>query len=171
MLMLPKNKNEAGFTLVELLTVIAIFGMLIIIVVPTLTGQLNRSQGNKVKEVLQQALSVSDGYFQENGSYDGFDTVIPNTDVPEWPTEKASEITWTVDPIWDPVNDVDAQGKTVYVNVVSGDELGLAMYTTHGNFYCVKIDADVVTYNVIKATALGTCIDDATDNKNWPSDP
>lgn len=155
-----KYHVQKGFTLIELVVVVAILGLLMTVVVPTFLGALNKSHGNKSEQILQEALSVSDGYFQFKGSYLNFDTGTP----PTWPTQHAGDIKWSSDPSWTG----DVQEKTVHIEVSgSNDILGLAVRSTNGKYYCIKVVADMVTYGT-DPSSWSVCAGNATA-KNWAS--
>ena len=80
--MLNKKKNNKGFTLVELLVVIAIIGILAVVAVPSLIKNINKANASDVvsyaSAVRTQALSM-----YADGSYDDLatnETIAGNID-------------------------------------------------------------------------------------------
>ena len=62
-------KKEAGFTLIEMLIVLAVISLLLILVVPNLTDQ-NENLNKKSEEVLiQMAENQTQAYYIDNGRY------------------------------------------------------------------------------------------------------
>lgn len=62
------NKDENGFTLVELIVVIAILGILAAIAVPRFTGTLNQSKNNADKASAQIIADAAARYITDQGS-------------------------------------------------------------------------------------------------------
>jgi general secretion pathway protein G len=68
----PSNvtpSRPSGFTLVELLVVLAILALLLSIAVPRYFGSLDRSKETVLKENLFQVRESLDKYFADNGRY------------------------------------------------------------------------------------------------------
>ena len=65
--------NKKGFTLTELLIVVAIIGILAMIAIPTYTGQQLRAARTEAYTNLQNLRMLQEQYFAENGEY------APNT--------------------------------------------------------------------------------------------
>ena len=59
-------KNKDGFTLVELLAVIAILGVIITISVVAVSGTINRSTNNGYKVIEDQMVGAAKQYVAEN---------------------------------------------------------------------------------------------------------
>jgi prepilin-type N-terminal cleavage/methylation domain-containing protein len=61
--------NRKGFTLVELLTVVAILGILAMIAIPGYIGYHKRAQRTEAYSNLQNLRLLEEQYYAENGSY------------------------------------------------------------------------------------------------------
>jgi prepilin-type N-terminal cleavage/methylation domain-containing protein len=61
--------NRKGFTLVELLTVVAILGILAMIAIPGYIGYHKRAQRNEAYSNLQNLRLLEEQYFAENNTY------------------------------------------------------------------------------------------------------
>lgn len=63
--------NEDGFTLVELLVVVAILGVLLAIAVPSYLGFEGRAADHAAKANIRSAMPNAEAYYGDNGSYTG----------------------------------------------------------------------------------------------------
>jgi len=63
------NKNQAGFTLVEILIVVVIIGILATIAVPTYMRYVERGYASDAKVQMKNILENAEIYEQENGEW------------------------------------------------------------------------------------------------------
>ena len=66
-----RNSDEGGFTLVEMLVVIAILGILAAVAVFALGGTATSSKKAACNTDVQTVQAASDAYYSKNGSYTG----------------------------------------------------------------------------------------------------
>jgi len=66
------KRSEKGFTLMELLVVVAIIGILAAIVIVSLNRARNKGKDAAIKTQLQQMRAASEMYNDDNGSYTGW---------------------------------------------------------------------------------------------------
>jgi type IV pilus assembly protein PilA len=95
-----KNKNKKGFTLIELIAVIAILGILAAILVPNITGYIEKANVSKAVSDAKVVLNAVDAYNAEadasavisEGSTANETTHIVGIGLPvkSWPSELSS---------------------------------------------------------------------------------
>lgn len=75
-----KNKNDAGFTLVELLVVLAIIGLLLAVGTPQVLKYLSSAKVDAAKTQISNFESALELYFIDNGNYpsdqEGLDSLV-----------------------------------------------------------------------------------------------
>lgn len=67
--MIKKLNNRKGFTLIELIVVIAILGILAAILIPQFTGFQNKARATEVLVAAKSVGTAIDGFQVENGEY------------------------------------------------------------------------------------------------------
>ena len=63
------NKNEKGFTLIELMIVIAIIGILAAIAIPQFSAYRTRSYNSAAQADLRNSATAQEAYYVDNQSY------------------------------------------------------------------------------------------------------
>ncbi|EGQ7707853.1 pilin [Vibrio cholerae] len=64
-----KNKLQKGFTLIELMIVVAIIGVLSAIAVPAYKDYVKKSEGASALATMKSLITASELWYQENGSF------------------------------------------------------------------------------------------------------
>jgi prepilin-type N-terminal cleavage/methylation domain-containing protein len=76
-------RAEDGFTLPELLTVIAILGVILAISAPAYTGLQDRSAQGAARSAVRAANQSVEAYYQDNGTFDGISADVLQSDYDE----------------------------------------------------------------------------------------
>jgi len=66
---MPKNKTEKGYTLIELLIVVAVIGILAAVSIPAYVGQQRRAAQTEAFKNLEALRLLEEQFFAENASY------------------------------------------------------------------------------------------------------
>lgn len=66
-----RGSNEKGFTLIELMIVIAIIGILAAIAIPNFVSYRQRSYNSAAQSDLKNAMTTQEAYFVDNETYAG----------------------------------------------------------------------------------------------------
>jgi type IV pilus assembly protein PilA len=64
-----RGSNEKGFTLIELMIVIAIIGILAAIAIPNFVSYRQRSYNSAAQSDIKNAMTTQEAYFVDNGTY------------------------------------------------------------------------------------------------------
>ena len=75
MLSKVRNRNKKGFTLIELMIVVAIIGILAAIAIPNFLKFQAKSKQSEAKTNLKAIYTAETGYFGENNVYNTFDKI------------------------------------------------------------------------------------------------
>jgi general secretion pathway protein G len=97
MVMLRRRRN--GFTLIELMVVLAIIALLLTIAVPRYFGSLDRSKEVVLKENLHQLRGAIDKYFGDKGRYpEALDALVAEKYLRNLPADPVTEskATWVI---------------------------------------------------------------------------
>jgi general secretion pathway protein G len=103
MVMLRRRRN--GFTLIELMVVLAIIALLLTIAVPRYFGSLDRTKEAVLKENLYQLRGAIDKYFGDKGKYpETLDALVSEKYLRNLPADPVTEskATWVIVPPQDP---------------------------------------------------------------------
>jgi len=76
---LNKKRDERGFTLIELMIVIAIIGILAAIAIPQFSSYRKRAYNSAAESDLKNAATAEEAYFVDNQEYGTQDNLALNT--------------------------------------------------------------------------------------------
>jgi prepilin-type N-terminal cleavage/methylation domain-containing protein len=126
---LPRERGESGFTLLELIIVVAIIGILATIAMPALKDMPRRANESVLKTNLHTIRELLDSYYGDQGHYpESLDVLVEKGYVrliPYDPMTKSST-TWVLvfeepDPLIEPAEtDVTESGAPGIIDVHSG---------------------------------------------------
>ena len=165
--MFNKNKNNKGFTLVELLVVIAIIGILAVVAVPALFKNIEKGKVAELESDIISIRSAALSFYAENSRYPSVTNLVEGTGDDE--TKIKSEVESLGNPF-----------KGVYS--ISGTEPGKALLTIDlSGAGAVKLSKDaaeklvndlgkvlMIQVNNSKYTKRGYTINETTGVENIP---
>ena len=121
------NKDEEGFTLIELMVVVLIIAILLAIAIPTFLGARSRAQNRAAESQLRNALTAEKTVFTDNQQYTATAATLsaaePSLNWQAWGTAFGSN----------PGNQVDVQSKNTTND--TNNELCLSGKSASGTYY------------------------------------
>jgi len=145
MLSMMKRKDKKGFTLIELMIVVAIIGILAAIAIPNFLKFQAKSKQSEAKTNLKAIYTAMTGYYGENNTYNSFNNV-------NWAPVGTARYTYSVGSDNGVANPPGVGGSPVYV--ITG--------TSGGTFTITPL----VGANSFLAGAVGN-IDNDTGFDEW----
>jgi type IV pilus assembly protein PilA len=118
------NREEKGFTLIELRVVVLIIGILIAIALPTFLGARKRAQDRGAQSNLRNGVAAAKTFFTDKSSYLGFDNLAGTAVEPSLKWVVAADPAGTV-------NNVD-------IGVATKTDLTLIAVSDSGQYFCLK---------------------------------
>lgn len=74
--------RSSGFTLIEIMIVVAIVAILAAIAYPAYTDQMRKTRRADAKASLMELSQGAERFYTQNGTYDGYEAVMPYTESP-----------------------------------------------------------------------------------------
>ena len=121
-----KNINNKGFTLIELITVIALLSIMMVISIPKINSSIKESRADQLEEVRQDIVKAVDVYFNSSCGKDNYNKLIEVDEVKVY-LNVISDCGIIEEKIYNPVagNYFNIDNEFVIVRI---DEVGLIDY-------------------------------------------
>jgi type IV pilus assembly protein PilA len=143
---MERERNEAGFSLIELMVVVLIIGILVSIVLPTYLGARQRAEDSAAKASARQGLTTGRSIFSSDGTYFAANvTTLSNFD---------TSVTW--------VDDMTPSTKPTIVSfqVTPAGVFVLAVYSQSGNCFFLQDEPPTSTTYAVLPGAPADCYAD-----------
>lgn len=128
------NRDERGFTLIELMVVVLIIAILIAIAIPTFLGARSRAQDRAAQSDLRNALLAAEVHYTDNEAYN---PTVAELDAIE------PEYTYVADVVTE-----IADGDTDVHFLGAADEILFVRKSAGGTFFCIaKTETGGTFYN------------------------
>lgn len=119
--------KKNGFTLIELITVIALLSIVGVILIPKISDMFKTSKADQLEEVRQEVVTATEVYLNSSCGSENYDRLIENDSIKIY-LSSISDCGLIENKIYNPVSgdyfDIDNE----YVDVVI-DEVGMIDYT------------------------------------------
>jgi type IV pilus assembly protein PilA len=135
------QKDEDGFTLIELMVVVLIIAILIAIAIPTFLGLRERAQNRAATSDLRNGLTASKAYYTDGDTYVGFDEVDGEAIEPS--------LNW--------VDNATPTAGQVDVRAVAQNTVLLVTLSASGDFRCLGDNNGTVVRGDDNAADLASC--------------
>ena len=145
-------KNKKGFTLVELIVVLVILAILAALLIPALTGYIDKANKEKVvSETRMVAMAV------QTECSEAYGQLKSGEKLGDWSTTVAEGAVDHIKNIKDLAEVLDATGTSFKAEVYTDGSIKTVIYSD-GTYYCTY-DAEKKTYTTVKVTTTTTAPD------------
>ncbi len=79
---MQQRQRSLGFTLIEVMIVVAIIGILAAIGYPSYQNQVQKTRRADAKASLMELAQGAERFYSQNGTYDGYEAVLPFEESP-----------------------------------------------------------------------------------------
>ena len=153
------ERDEEGFTLIELMVVVLIIAILLAIAIPTFLGARERAQDRAAQSNLRNALTAEKVIYTDNQAYTTSNTVLE--DVEPSLSYAAAAIPTTVGTVYVAVSTVATTGDQVTLGTKSASGKcfflrDLATGANAGTYYGVEDPSGACTKDTVAANAAAT---------------
>lgn len=118
--------KKNGFTLVELITVIAILSIVAVVLIPKINDMFQTSKADQLEEVRQEVVTATEVYLNSSCGNDSYDKLIENDSIKIY-LSSISSCGLIDNKIYNPVSGEYFDIDNEYIDVVI-DEVGMIDY-------------------------------------------
>lgn len=119
--------KKNGFTLIELITVIALLSIVGVILIPKISDMFKTSKADQLEEVRQEVVTATEVYLNSSCGSENYDRLIENDSIKIY-LSSISDCGLIENKIYNPVSGDYFNIDNEYVDVVI-DEVGMIDYT------------------------------------------
>lgn len=119
--------KKNGFTLIELITVIALLSIVGVILIPKISDMFKTSKADQLEEVRQEVVTATEVYLNSSCGSENYDRLIENDNIKIY-LSSISDCGLIENKIYNPVSGDYFNIDNEYVDVVI-DEVGMIDYT------------------------------------------
>ena len=119
--------KKNGFTLIELVTVIALLSIVGVILIPKISDMFQTSKADQLEEVRQEVVTATEVYLNSSCGSDSYDKLIENDSIKIY-LSSISNCGLIENKIYNPVSGEYFDIDNEYVDVII-DEVGMIDYT------------------------------------------
>ena len=119
--------KKNGFTLIELVTVIALLSIVGVILIPKISDMFQTSKADQLEEVRQEVVTATEVYLNSSCGSDNYDKLIENDSIKIY-LSSISNCGLIENKIYNPVSGEYFDIDNEYVGVII-DEVGMIDYT------------------------------------------
>jgi type IV pilus assembly protein PilA len=151
------NREDRGFTLIELMVVVLIIAILIAIAIPTFLGARKKAQDRAVQSDLRQALLTAKSFYTDQETY--LSTDLAGSAAAYQALEPSLVFSGAA---------AAEVGKTVYVTSATAAEVTLVGWSKSDKWVCIsESTAGATKFGMTDATAANAYVSYATCQGGW----
>ena len=140
------NREDEGFTLVELMVVVLVIAILIAIAIPTFLGARQRAQDRAAQSDLRNALTAAKVFYVDNEDYDAVD-------------DGTTDDLETIEPSLSLDSTIGNATADIVGYTGAGQTIIMAQQSASGTWFCISDDAAAGGGTTYASGAAATDVD------------